>query len=68
MAFEPSSEAIEFEARTDTEFVLGSAVPHRYLMKALMDEVQFEEGGAVVRMRKSAGQTASKDTQKNLPE
>jgi redox-sensitive bicupin YhaK (pirin superfamily) len=26
--FEPSSEAVEFEALTDTEFVLGSAVPH----------------------------------------
>jgi redox-sensitive bicupin YhaK (pirin superfamily) len=29
-AFEPSNEAIEFEARTDAEFVLGSAVPHKY--------------------------------------
>ena len=29
-AFEPSSEAVEFEARTDTEFVLGSAVPHNF--------------------------------------
>jgi redox-sensitive bicupin YhaK (pirin superfamily) len=29
-AFEPSSEAVEFEARTDTEFVLGSAFPHKY--------------------------------------
>src|SRR5712671_2986369 len=29
-AFEPSSEAVEFEARTDAEFVLGSAVPHKY--------------------------------------
>jgi len=29
-AFEPSSEAAEFEARTDAEFVLGSAVPHKY--------------------------------------
>ena len=29
-AFEPSSQAVEFEARTDAEFVLGSAVPHRY--------------------------------------
>jgi redox-sensitive bicupin YhaK (pirin superfamily) len=26
--FEPSNEAVEFEALTDTEFVLGSAVPH----------------------------------------
>jgi redox-sensitive bicupin YhaK (pirin superfamily) len=30
VAFEPSSEAVEFEARTDAEFVLGSAVPHNY--------------------------------------
>ena len=36
-----------------------------YLMKALMDEVRFEEGGVVVHMRKSAGQTAAKDAQKN---
>jgi len=28
-------------------------------MKALMDEVRFEEGGVVVHMRKSIGQTAS---------
>ena len=27
-AFEPSNEAIEFEAQSDTEFVVGSAVPH----------------------------------------
>ena len=39
-----------------------------YLMKALMDEVRFEEGGVVVRMRKSAGQAAAKDVQKNPPE
>ena len=36
-----------------------------YLMKALMDEVRFEEGGVVVHMRKSAGQAAAKDAQKN---
>jgi len=30
VAFEPSSEAVEFEAQTDAEFVLGSAVPHKY--------------------------------------
>jgi serine/threonine-protein kinase RsbW len=36
-----------------------------YLMKALMDEVRFEEGGIVVRMRKSAGPAATKDAQKN---
>jgi redox-sensitive bicupin YhaK (pirin superfamily) len=29
-AFEPSSEAVEFVAGTDTEFVLGSAVPHNF--------------------------------------
>lgn len=26
--FDPSEAAIEFEARTDAEFILGSAVPH----------------------------------------
>ena len=36
-----------------------------YLMRALMDEVRFEEGGVVVYMRKSAGQGAAKDAQKN---
>src|SRR6266850_7164444 len=30
VAFRPSSAAIEFEARSDAEFVLGSAVPHDY--------------------------------------
>jgi redox-sensitive bicupin YhaK (pirin superfamily) len=29
-AFEPSSKAVEFEALTDTEFVLGSAAPHKH--------------------------------------
>src|SRR6185295_5140209 len=29
-AFGSSSQAVEFEARTDTEFVLGSAVPHNH--------------------------------------
>jgi redox-sensitive bicupin YhaK (pirin superfamily) len=29
-AFAPSSEAVEFKALTDTEFVLGSAAPHRH--------------------------------------
>ena len=29
-AFEPSNEAVEFEALTDTEFVLGSAAPHEH--------------------------------------
>ena len=35
-----------------------------YLMKALMDEVRFEEGGVVVHMRKSAGQAAGNDIQR----
>ena len=30
MAFNPSNAAIEFEAVGDAEFVLGSAVAHRY--------------------------------------
>lgn len=30
VAFEPSTGAVEFTARTDSEFVLGSAVPHPY--------------------------------------
>ena len=30
MAFTSSSAAIEFEAQSDTELVLGSAVPHNY--------------------------------------
>jgi hypothetical protein len=34
-------------------------------MKALMDEVRFEEGGVVVRMRKSSGPAAVKDARKN---
>jgi redox-sensitive bicupin YhaK (pirin superfamily) len=29
-AFEPSNEAVEFEALDDTEFVLGSAAPHEH--------------------------------------
>ena len=39
-----------------------------YLMKALMDEVRFGEHGVVVHMRKSAGQAAPKDAQKNRPQ
>ena len=31
-AFEPSSQAVEVEARTDADFVLGSAVPHTYAL------------------------------------
>jgi hypothetical protein len=30
-----------------------------------MDEVRFEEGGVVVHMRKSTGQAAATDAQKN---
>ena len=30
VAFEASSKAVEFEALTDTEFVIGSAAPHRH--------------------------------------
>ena len=30
VAFRPSNAAIEFEAQSDAEFVLGSAVPHDY--------------------------------------
>jgi hypothetical protein len=30
VAFEPSGQAVEFEASTDAEFVLGSAAPHEH--------------------------------------
>jgi len=33
-----------------------------YLIRALMDEVRFEEGGVVVRMRKGARQALAKDS------
>jgi anti-sigma regulatory factor (Ser/Thr protein kinase) len=36
-----------------------------YLMKALMDEVRFEEGGVIVHMRKSTAQAAGNDAKKN---
>ena len=36
-----------------------------YLMRALMDEVRFEEGGVVVHMRKSARKGAAKDAGKS---
>jgi serine/threonine-protein kinase RsbW len=32
-----------------------------YLMKALMDDVRFEEGGVVVRMRKRSSRAAARD-------
>ena len=34
-----------------------------HVMKALMDEVHFEEGGAVIRMRKSAGEAPNASSQ-----
>jgi hypothetical protein len=34
-------------------------------MKALMDEVRFEEGGVVVHMRKRARKGAAKDARKS---
>ena len=36
-----------------------------YLMKALMDDVRFEEGGVVVCMRKSTGKLPANDGQPN---
>jgi hypothetical protein len=30
VAFKPSNAVIEFEAQSDAEFVVGSAVPHNY--------------------------------------
>ena len=49
-------------APENTRSVHGRGI---YLMKALMDEVRFEEGGVVVHMRKSTGHAAAKDEQKN---
>jgi serine/threonine-protein kinase RsbW len=36
-----------------------------YLMRALMDEVRFEEDGVVVHMRKSTGKAGANDVKKN---
>ena len=36
-----------------------------FLMKALMDEVRFEEGGVVVHMRKSTGEAGASDVKKS---
>ena len=36
-----------------------------YLMKALMDEVRFEEGGVVVHMRKSTSKAGANDVKKD---
>ena len=49
-------------APENTRSVHGRGI---FLMKALMDDVRFEEGGVVVQMRKRAGQTAAKDAQQN---
>ncbi|MCU1303484.1 MAG: putative anti-sigma regulatory factor, serine/threonine protein kinase [Candidatus Sulfotelmatobacter sp.] len=50
-------------APENTESVHGRGI---YLMKAFMDEVRFEEGGVVVRMRKNSGQAAARDARKNF--
>jgi len=39
-----------------------------YLMKALMDDVRFEEGGVVVRMRKNTGKLPANDSQQTALE
>jgi len=39
--------------------------PWVYLMKALMDDVRFEEDAVVVRMRKSTGKLPANDAQQN---
>jgi serine/threonine-protein kinase RsbW len=36
-----------------------------YLMKTLMDEVRFEEGGVTVHMRKSTGKAGANDLKRN---
>jgi serine/threonine-protein kinase RsbW len=54
--FDPN-EVPDPTAAENTGSVHGRGI---YLMKAFMDEVRFEEGGVVVRMRKSASQPAKK--------
>jgi serine/threonine-protein kinase RsbW len=49
-------------APENTESAHGRGI---YLMKALMDEVRFEEGGVVVHMRKSTGKAGANDVKKN---
>ena len=39
-----------------------------YLMKALMDEVRFEDGGVAVHMRKSTGKAEANDVKKSSVE
>jgi serine/threonine-protein kinase RsbW len=46
-------------------FIHGRGI---YLMKALMDEVRFEDGGVAVYMRKSTGKAGANDVKKNSPE
>ena len=52
------SKIVDPTAPENTGAVHGRGI---YLMKALMDEVRFEEGGVVVHMRKSARKSAPKD-------
>ena len=49
----------EFPDPTAPENISSSHGRGIYLMKNLMDEVRFERGGAVVHMRKSAGENPS---------
>jgi serine/threonine-protein kinase RsbW len=49
-------------APENAEAVHGRGI---YLMKALMDDVRFEEGGVVICMRKSTGKLPANDAQQN---
>jgi hypothetical protein len=44
VAFRPSSTAIEFEAQSDADVVLGSAVPHDYDLVLGSDSVHTSSG------------------------
>ena len=46
----------------NTESVHGRGI---YVMRALMDEVHFEEGGVLVRMKKRSGRAAAEDPHRN---
>jgi len=50
-------------ASENTRSVHGRGI---YLMKSLMDEVRFEEGGVRVEMRKSVGQARASNAKKDL--
>jgi serine/threonine-protein kinase RsbW len=52
-------------APENTGFVHGRGI---YLMKMLMDEVRFEEGGVAVHMRKSRGKAGANNLKRNSPE